>query len=436
MKGDEKTMNNERLLDINFRYEIGAGAVGNFSPGCGGIESITADSNPDNFLQREDIDSACNAISKMQESFESIDERFNEIGKESEIAFECGGAYPIENKARGINRTIRFLGMDIIAQTKEIENIGEAHRRAEAATYYIKVKERLVELNEKVHTAVVNYNILLDEAKAIYMHTPISDEPGEDGQAQYPSEYDADQKYGGHLRVSPDAPYESSLDTIIHIESNCNYHSDIDDTAFGGALNTYNECANTKGKKAEELKAQTNFNDSDIRTPYESVTTIEMGFADDYLTEYEEKHEDPDFCYYATVTVKGPDGTTTRLPVFYDANDHTETNTGELFEQTDASRLIIMINGVPCYLTNASNTKSYNNTQIEESGVASDHYNVSIPTNQDGTPSGELGTVYNNHDNKDDEDGKLYLKDAEGNTYTVDWGTVQYTIYDEDDQTT
>ena len=444
-------MKYSRLLNKKLRYDEGGGG---HSSAC--VESITADSNPDNFLKAEEIESACSAVTDMESVFTGIKGSFQAIEKESETAFSVDNVFPIENRSITINRSISSLGERIVEHSSEIRSKGEAHRRAEAAKYYIKVKERLVEYNEDVHTAVTNYNQLVDQKKADFMHTP-TDRTNDNGEVIYPTQYEADQKYGGHLRVSPDAPYEAGLDKNVYIESNCNYHSDIDNGAFIAELKKYNECASDKGQKAEKLKNDTGFEGSDVSavtygacSTYDSISTTEAGFSFRAYSQYEAAHANPvDLHYYGTVEVTNPQtGKTTRQPVYYDANDHHGTYTGGLI-QSDAARLMIVVDGVPCYLTNYEQTSSYNDTRPVGGGI---EYNVSILTDEDdGTPVtptyGETadrpGSVYANHDNPNSIvigsggwSDDLYIKDEEGNTYNVDWSTAEYSTKDEDDQTT
>lgn len=426
-------MNHNRLLDIKYLYERGTGSVGGRYSSC--IDSITADSDPTTFLQQEDIDTASKTISDMQQIFEGIEESFQAIEKESESAFSCDNTFPIEIKSQVIKGSILEIGEDIVNHSTEIETEGNAHRKAEAARYYLKVKERLVDLNKEVHYAITNYNTLLDEKKEDYKEVH--------------SEYDADQKYGGYLYVYPEAPYETSLDTHIYIESRCNYHSEIDGGNFMNKLKAYNECADDKGKKAEQLKKDTDCSPEDygrVLTTYDSVTSTDAGFTQTSLAQYREKHEheqehELDLHYYGTVEVTDPKtGETTRQPVYYDANDHHGTYTGG-FRQYDSARLMIIVDGVPCYITNNPQTRSHDDTRSIDGGL---EYNVSITTDEDdgtpvdptyGDPVEKPGSVYANHDIPGNvhimEPGgwsdNLYIKDEEGNTYNVDWGSIQYT---------
>lgn len=445
-------MNYNRFFNKTLRYDKGGGAGGGSSSAC--IEAITADSNPDDFLKAEDIESACSAVTDMKPIFGGIEDSFRAIEKESETAFSVDSAFPIEDRSININRSISSIGERVVNHSSEIKSEGEAHRRAEAAKYYIKVKERLVEYNEDVHSAVTNYNSLVDQKKADYMSNPTG-EKTDSGDDIYPTQSQADAMYGGHIRVSPDAPYESSLDTTIHIESNCNYHSDIDGGKFIEALKKYNDCASDKGAKAEKLKQETEFEGGDVSSvtygscsTYDSVSATEAGINYRAYTKYSQDHDNPlDLHYYGTVKVTDPKtGETTRQPVYYDANDHHGTYTGG-FIQSDSARLMIIVDGVPCYLTNYQQTRSHDDTRPVDGEL---EYNVSILTDEDngtpvalpyGDPVEQPGSVYANHDNPDSItfgpggwSDDLYIKDAEGNTYNVDWSSAKYSSNDEDDK--
>lgn len=373
------------------------------------IGAITWETDSNTFLKADEVEAAQNSITDLSAPFESVETSFANLKDDEEIGFSYNGAFPIEDKSNEVASSISSIGTTLNNLVKAIGNTGNAHRKGEATKFYNEVKKHLIELNNNIQNAVTNYN------------SEVS------------------------ISVSPAEPYTSSLATLVSIPAD--YKSSIDGNGLGAAIEEYNSCASTKGQEAERVLKDNDLNTGDFSSTtstYDRVSFSEVGLSEDYVSEYNSTHSQAmDLHYYGTVQVTNPDGTTSTVPIYYDANEHNDTFNGGI-GWTDASRLFTVDpnSGEICYLSNTNLIAANDDTSGNGEGIAgsSMHYDISIPVNSDGTPRDEAGhyTVYSNHDNPSEPvsifggwSDTLYYKDSDGNDYTVDWSTVRRTTNDE-----
>lgn len=406
------------------------------------IGAITWESDSNTFLKADEVEAAQNSITDLSTPFESVATSFANLNDDEELGFSYNGAFPIEDKANEVASSISSIGTTLNNLVKSIGNTGNAHRKGEAIKFYNEVKKHLIELNNNIQNAVTNYNSEVSRLKTSY----ISSCYYEGAPANYYSEVSAqaDATYGFSISVSPAEPYTSSLATLVSIPAD--YKSNVDGNGLGAAIEEYNSCASTKGQEAERVLKDNDLSTGDFSSTtstYDRVSFSEVGLSEDYVSEYNSTHSQAmDLHYYGTVQVTNPDGTTSTVPIYYDANEHNDTFNGGI-GWTDASRLFTVDpnSGEICYLSNTNLIAANDDTSGNGEGIASSgmHYDISIPVNSDGTPRDEAGhyTVYSNHDNPSEPvsifggwSDTLYYKDSDGNDYTVDWSTVRRTTND------
>lgn len=421
----------------------------------GGITWQSDPSDEGTFLQESQISEAQKAITDVQDLFPDITSAFKPVDTEASIAFTYNSATPIVDKSTGINKNISKIEENLGGIAKQIASEGSAHRKEEAVDFYKKVREHLMDLDVKIDNAVTAYNNKLDEEKSNFMMKAKGYETVNEGKGRreykkpiYPTQSEADDKYGGHVRENPDNPYSSSLSNTAKIAPTPKSIISPECENLLAAKKEYNECANSQGKKAEDFLKETGATAPAASSPYATyarVSSGDAGISDDYYDEYNSNHDKPmDVHYYGTVgltdengnPVLDKDGNQVRVPVYYDANEHNETYTGDWMNTKDSSRLFTVVDGEICYLTNESTTHSNDDTSNWMTGWG--NYDISIAVDSNGIPT-EDGTVYCNHDpiNKPSPgsggwNDTLYFKTpgndgSESETHTVDWGTVQRT---------
>ena len=129
------------------RFDDGPGGTN----GCGGVESITWESEPSKeFLRDSHIESATTAINDVVKLFPDLTTSFTSVKKESETAFSYDGSYPIEAKAIEIEGIINQIENDMSELPKDVETTGQSHQTKEAKKYYLEVRKHLMELNLKI----------------------------------------------------------------------------------------------------------------------------------------------------------------------------------------------------------------------------------------------------------------------------------------------
>lgn len=428
------------------RLPDGDGSVG--TNGCGGVESITWESEPSKeFLQDSDIESATKAINDVVKLFPDLTTSFTSVKKESETAFSYDGSYPIEAKAIEIEGIINQIENDMSELPKDVETTGQSHQTQEAKKYYLEVRKHLMELNDDVQEAVQAYNKKRASLVSQYIINNSSRYTNNDSfdQSAYNTvANEAHGQYGDDISVTPAEPYLDNLATTINMPSG--YKSKIDDGMVKAAIESYNKCAEGKGQEAEDLKAKYNITIGDNSSKYSTYDRVafgDSGLSEEALNNYDSQSGEPmDLHYYGTIEVTDKDGKKVRVPVYYDANEQNPTYTGNGTSTKDASRLFVVQDGQICYLTNNNDTKANNDTHGNTAGTAN-QYDISIPINKDdGTPADETGhyTVYNNHDTPDNVhpgsggwSDQLYYKDPDGETHEADWSTIQRGNVDLDD---
>ena len=434
------------------RLPDGDGSVG--TNGCGGVESITWESEPSKeFLQDSDIESATKSINDVVKLFPDLTTSFTSVKKESEAAFSYDGSYPIEAKAIEIESIINQIENDMSELPKDVETTGQSHQTQEAKKYYLEVRKHLMELNDDVQEAVQAYNKKRASLVSQYIIDNSSRYTNNSGymygynQDAYNTVVkEANNKYGEDISVTPAEPYLDNLATTLNMPSG--YKSKIDDGMVKAAIESYNKCAEGKGQEAEELKAKYNITIGDNSSKYSTYDRVafgDSGLSEEALNNYDSQSGEPmDLHYYGTIEVTDKDGKKVRVPVYYDANEQNPTYTGGAGKK-NASRLFVVQDGQICYLTNTDKTTSHNDTHGDGKGEVGSgfQYDISIPINKDdGTPADETGhyTVYNNHDAPDNVQigsggwsDQLYYKDPDGETHEADWSTMQRGDVDLDD---
>ena len=403
------------------------------------IGSITWETDTSTFLQADDITSAQDQITKVEDLFPDLDDAFKTINSDAATAFTYNGVAPIEEKSIEIKKPIDQVLTDLGTIKTQIGTDGKNHRVSEATKFYEEVRNHLMELDMALDSAITAYNAKVDTLKAQMLEEMEWVEMSASYQKKY-SQSDADAKYGNHICLQESNPYMTSLSTTARIRGTINSEVTPEDQTVISARKEYNTCALGQGKKAEDLKTELGFAVAPVQTIYasfDSVTTQEAGLSDDYVQDYNNNHsQEMDVHYYGTIETT--DGET--IPIFYDANEHNESYYGDWMNTTDAARLFTVVDGKICYLTNDPTSSSNDDTSNWWTGFG--NYDVSIGINSDGSPSTDAvnGYRYYNHNpswGSGAEDGMLYFKtpssdNSDSQTISLRTSTIQRTTSSND----